>query len=791
MTDSARRSLTITRPQVLVALALLIIFAVALFIRIYGNTYGLPYAEEADEPAIMDLAVRILGTGDWNPHWFIYPALFIYTEAIVTFLYFQWAHAQGLLSDIQQLSAVWHDVRFIPQPEVYLWARTASAVVGALTPLAVYAAGARLYARRVGLVAALFMAFAFVHVQYSHFIRTDIPLTLFVAVGLWFAANVLRRGRPVDYFLAGAAGGLAFASKFNGFPIFLTVLLAHLAHITPQGAGVRETLRSWLGFRQHRALALTAVAAFLAFGLFNPFIVLAPNELFASLEWTRNYYGAGGSVIENANYYLSYLMFRGGFGEALTFAALLGFGLMLLRHKRADWIAVSFPITYFVLLLPWNYTNIRSALPLTPFLALGAAVMLVTAAGWLVRRQPRVRILEIPALLVVTFLIVLAPALKIQSEISAMALPTTRVEATVWLPQNLPPGARVLSEARGAHAHSPLVHVNAKPWTGETVETLRMENIDYVIAADEALEPLRKMDPALVPIQTFTSPEPSRGPTLRIFEVPPRPLPLRFVDANLDKTKYAPGETAQLRAHWETLAPLTENNLVWVRLLDSKNETAYELAQAPQQGNGKMKRWQVGRVVTDTHTLALPDDLETGRYRVRLGFYRDENEFALPLTVNGSIVRALDAATLKIAPPIEPATTDAPQHSTDLEFGDSITLRGYTLESNPVARGKTLSILLFWSANREMELNYTRFVHVRASDGKLIAQNDGVPLGTYPTSVWTQGETVTERVVIPLPANVAPGEYALDVGWYEYPSLTALRVNGHDFATLGKLEIQE
>lgn len=786
-----KRSLKIKRPQILIALALLAIFAVALYIRVYGNTYGLPYAEEADEPSIMDLAIRIVGTGDWNPHWFIYPGFFIYTEAIVTFLYFQWAHAQGILSDIQQLSTVWHDVRFIPQPEVYLWARTASALVGALTPLAVYAAGARLYSRRVGFTAALFMAFAFVHVQYSHFIRTDIPLTLFVAVGLWFAANMFQRGRPVDYLLAGAAGGLAFASKFNGFPIFLTILLAHLAHLAPQGAGVRETLRSWLALRRHAALVLVAVGAFVTFGLFNPFIVFAPNELFDSLEWTRNYYGAGGSVIDNVNYYVSYLMFRGGFGEALTIAALLGFGLTLLRHTRADWIAVSFPITYFILLLPWNYTNIRSALPLTLFLALGAAVLLVEAANWIVSHQPRWRVLESPAILVVTFLLLLAPALKIQTEISAMALPTTRADATLWLPQNLPPGARVLSEARGAHAHPPLVHVNAKPWTNESVETLRMENIDYVIAADEALEPLRALDPALIPIQTFRSAEPSRGPTLRVFEVPPQPLPLRLVDASLDKPTYAPGETAQLRAHWETLAPLKENNLVWVRLLDSKNEIAYELAQAPQQGNGKMKRWQVGRVVTDTHTLALPDDLETGRYHVQLGFYRDENEFALPLTVNGSILRALDVATFKIAPHVEPASTDATQHSTNLEFGDAISLHGYTLEPNPVVRGKTLSLVLYWSARREMERNYTRFVHVRGSDGKLIAQNDGVPLGNYPTSVWTQGETVTERVEIPLPASAAPGEYALDVGWYEYPSLTALRVNGQDFATLGALEIQE
>ncbi len=785
------RSLKITRTQIFIAFALIIIFCIALYIRVYGNTYGLPYAEEADEPAIMDLAIAMLRTGDWNPHWFIYPGFFIYTQAFVTYLYFLWAQAQGTLTDIQQLSAVFHDVRFIPQPELYVWARTTTAIVGALTPLALYGAGARLYSRRVGILAALCLTFAFVHVQYSHFIRTDIPLTLFVTMGLWFAANILRRGSKFDYLLAGIACGLTFASKFNGFPIFLTVLLAHLLHLSSERASVRTTLRAWLELRKHFILFWTGLGAFVAFGIFNPFIVLNPNELFASLEWTRNYYGAGGSVIENANYYLSYLMWRGGFGDGLTIVAVLGLLLMLARHTRADLVAVSFPLVYFVLLLPWNYTNVRSSLPLPPFLALFVAVALVTSIDWFLKKQPRWRVLEIPALGLVVVALLISPTLKIQTEIGAMGLPTTRANATEWLPQNLPQGARVLSEARGAHSHPPLVHVNAQLQIENNVETLRAQNIDYIIVADEWREPLRAFDSSLQLVYEFPATTQFGGPTLRIFQVPPQPLPLQFQDASFAKTKYAPGEQAQLRAHWQINTTPKENNLPFVRLLNSQNEIAYELAEPPQQGNGRMKRWDAGRVVTDTHTLQLPNDLEIGRYRVQLGFYRDENKFLLPLLSNNAIVRVLDATDLKIAPPLESVTENAPNQTTDIWFDDKIVLRGYTIETNPLKHGETLSVLLYWQAAREMENAYTRFVHLKNSEGKLVAQNDGTPLGNFPTSVWTVGETVIERVEIPIPNDLVRGAYTLDVGWYEYPSLEHLRTHNAEFATLGNVEIQQ
>jgi hypothetical protein len=53
-------------------LYLLVVLVIATGIRLLGIRYGLPYTLHTDEPTIVDRALRILRTGDYNPHFFNY-----------------------------------------------------------------------------------------------------------------------------------------------------------------------------------------------------------------------------------------------------------------------------------------------------------------------------------------------------------------------------------------------------------------------------------------------------------------------------------------------------------------------------------------------------------------------------------------------------------------------------------------------------------------------------------------------------------------------------------------------
>ncbi len=91
--------------------------------------------------------------------------------------------------------------------------------------------------------------------------------------------------------------------------------------------------------------------------------------------------------------------------------------------------------------------------------------------------------------------------------------------------------------------------------------------------------------------------------------------------------------------------------------------------------------------------------------------------------------------------------------------------------------GQALVVETDWQAAQKLPGDYHLFVHLLDSSGKLIAQADTVPGGgTFPTTGWSAPQDWIE--VVALPADLPPGHYSLYTGWYSYPDLTRLGVEG-------------
>jgi hypothetical protein len=84
-----------------------------------------------------------------------------------------------------------------------------------------------------------------------------------------------------------------------------------------------------------------------------------------------------------------------------------------------------------------------------------------------------------------------------------------------------------------------------------------------------------------------------------------------------------------------------------------------------------------------------------------------------------------------------------------------------------------LNVMLFWQAAAEMTRDYTAFVHLLGEDGRPVAQLDRPPAG-YPTHDWRPGEIVVDTYRIELPADLPPGEYTVQTGFYYLPTLERL-----------------
>src|SRR5881397_704904 len=106
-----------------------ILFLLAAGLRVWGVHWSLPYVIHADEPGIVDAAVRIVKSGNLNPHWFNYPSLVIYLQAAIDKLNLLWGTWRGYYAGPESLPD--HNYLFALAPDLYQWGRTGAAVIGA------------------------------------------------------------------------------------------------------------------------------------------------------------------------------------------------------------------------------------------------------------------------------------------------------------------------------------------------------------------------------------------------------------------------------------------------------------------------------------------------------------------------------------------------------------------------------------------------------------------------------------------------------------------------------------
>src|SRR6185436_18158064 len=100
------------------------------------------------------------------------------------------------------------------------------ALFGVATVGAAYRFGTRLFDRGTGLGAALLLATAPFAVRDAHYIKLDVPVTLFVvmtqAVVAAIVVDAAAAARRRTWIAAGACAGLALSTQYYVFPVILS-----------------------------------------------------------------------------------------------------------------------------------------------------------------------------------------------------------------------------------------------------------------------------------------------------------------------------------------------------------------------------------------------------------------------------------------------------------------------------------------------------------------------------------------------------------------------------------------
>ncbi len=112
-----------------------------------------------------------------------------------------------------------------------------------------------------------------------------------------------------------------------------------------------------------------------------------------------------------------------------------------------------------------------------------------------------------------------------------------------------------------------------------------------------------------------------------------------------------------------------------------------------------------------------------------------------------------------------------------VNFDNQILLQDSRIENEVASPGDIIVVTASWQGLRDMQDDFTMFLHLLGPGGLVQGQVDTWPVqGTLPTTQWRPGTPVVDRIEIYLPADAPTGDYQVQVGWYLLSTLERLPV---------------
>ncbi len=397
----------------LVGVALVVILAAALLLRLYNNNWDANMHAHPDERWIVMVAGEMhLPDGlaqaldprlsPANPLWnlsqgqvrhFAYGHLPLYLLTISAAA----LHAVGQTLLGAGASGEWVDwlVRANSFDGLNLVGRVLSALFDVGTVLLTFLIGRRVYDWRAGLLGAAFVALTVTHIQLSHFYAFDPVAAFFIVLAVYGGIRMAQDGTWGDAVLAGLAAGAAVSSKFSALPILAVLVVGAAARYwaiwRADQSGDRRPRRGATTPGQIVGLVVVAgLMALLAFAITSPFALLDWDAFRQSVITEQGAMVRGEADFPYTRQYrgtIPYLynieqQVRWGMGWPLGLLAFIGFGWVLVRAvlgraKGEEWVMLAWCVPYFLLTGLFMVKFMRYMLPLLPFFSLMGAALLV------------------------------------------------------------------------------------------------------------------------------------------------------------------------------------------------------------------------------------------------------------------------------------------------------------------------------------------------------------------------------------------------------------------------------
>ena len=477
-------------------IALALLSAGSLWLRIEHVNGTIPYVHHIDELQISVQAVHMLKTGDPKPKDMKYPSLPKYLATAGMYLGYVYQAGDFALKHVEGIGNV--GFPYYDSPGVMRVARYLFVLLSIGTLIAVGITAWLLLQRPSALLLAPLLlatapSFLVLAVKY---LNVDNAGTCFVMASI--AALLYGTRRRSTLFLAAVPGlfaGLAAGSKYTHGLVLGPILIGILFY-----AG-----------SPRRVMIGACLAAAAAFFVVVPYSVLDVPSFIKALAWQAKTYGTGwhggaeaAPGLEQLVRYSKHFVTQFGSGGLL----LAGIGLIACAHR--DWrrtlVFLSFPAVFVLLFVVQRVHFTRNMLPVVPFLAVLAVAGLYVLHGWIARAITRIeypstqlrRLVTVAAwpVLVAAFLTVpIENVSKRHLRISS----DSRHEAVAWISANVPIGSTIVVPNRLGLDTRPLENrgysVRGLDFVPLDSKESLQRTLDRVPGASVVLSPVWGIDP--------------------------------------------------------------------------------------------------------------------------------------------------------------------------------------------------------------------------------------------------------------------------------------------------------
>jgi 4-amino-4-deoxy-L-arabinose transferase-like glycosyltransferase len=412
-------------------LALAAILFLALVLRAWGITFGLPHRYHIDEPYYVLGALKLaqgeihLTVPQNTPNIWQFILLGEYG------LLYLVGRLTGSFSQPSDLASL-----YLTDPSVfYLIARASSLLAGVATVGLIYWLGKDVFDRQTGLLAALFLALAFLHARDSHYAVNDAFIALLTTVACYTAILYLRGGKRRLLLLGALACGAAIGMKYRPVTFVLPLVLAVLWRDGREGI-LRASLVRRIYLPLTGALALGFLIGFPGV-ILNTAVFL--HHVRAAIEQAGISGGGQGGGIRPATISNAWLLVV-GVGLPMLVASVAGLGLSLATLRREPWLLFLTGVAYYALIAVVRPHLIRYTLPLLPLLAVFAAFavnsVLIRVRGW------RATWVGLSAVALILLVVALPLANTVRHDYLLTQV-DTRTLAKRWIEENVPAGSKI------------------------------------------------------------------------------------------------------------------------------------------------------------------------------------------------------------------------------------------------------------------------------------------------------------------------------------------------------------